>query len=42
MKDVKRRVEVFSFYDKTGIERHLEKMAADGWLVEKFSALYWQ
>ena len=42
MKDVKRRMEVFSFYDKTGIERHLEKMAADGWMLEKMSALFWQ
>ncbi len=41
MKDVKRRVEVFSFYDKTGIERHLEKMAVDGWLLDKMSALFW-
>ncbi len=42
MKDVKHRMEVFSFWDKTGIERHLEKMAADGWLLDKMSALYWQ
>lgn len=41
MKDIKRRIEVFSFYDKTGIERHLEKMAAEGWLLEKISALCW-
>ena len=41
MKDVKRRMEVFSFWDKTGIERHLEKMAADGWMLEKMSALFW-
>ncbi len=41
MKDRKRRVEVFSFWDKTGIEQHLERMAADGWMLEKISALYW-
>jgi len=41
MKDIKRKIEVFSFYDKTGIERHLEKMAEDGWLLEKISALFW-
>lgn len=41
MKYIKRKIEVFSFYDKTGIERHLEKMAGDGWLLEKISALFW-
>lgn len=41
MKDIKRKIEVFSFYDKTGIERHLEKMAGDGWLLERISALFW-
>jgi len=42
MKIIKRRMEVFSFYDKTGMELHFEKMAADGWLLEKLSPLYWQ
>jgi len=41
MKEVKRRMEVFSFWDKTGMERHLERMAADGWMLEKMSALFW-
>ncbi len=41
MKDIKRKIEVFSFYDKTGIEQHLKKMAEDGWLLEKISALFW-
>ena len=27
MKDRKRRFETFSFYDRTGIEAHLKKMA---------------
>ena len=35
MKDTKRRLEVFSFYDRAHIERHLEAMAARGWLLER-------
>lgn len=41
MKDTKRRWEAFSFYDYTNIEVHLEKMAAEGWLLEKMSAFGW-
>ena len=33
----KRRVELFAEYDCTGISRHLEKMAAKGWMIEKIS-----
>ena len=28
MKDKKRRLEIISFYDHTGVEKHLEEMAA--------------
>ena len=35
MKERKRRLELYAFYDHTGIERHLEEMAADGWLLER-------
>ncbi len=41
MKETKRRFEFFQFYDKTGIARHLEKMASEGWLLEKMSAFTW-
>lgn len=41
MKDIKKKVEFFTFYDKTGIEKHLEKMASEGWLLEKMSAFRW-
>ncbi len=41
MKDIKKKVEFFTFYDKTGIEKHLEQMAAEGWLLEKISAFRW-
>lgn len=35
MKDTKHRLEAFSFYDHTSIEAHLERMAEQGWLLEK-------
>ena len=31
MKNKKRRIEPLSFFDHTGISRHLEKMAEKGW-----------
>ena len=39
MKNRKRRVELLSFYDHVGISRHLEKMAAKGWIHEKIKNL---
>lgn len=41
MKEIKRRMEVFSFYDHTGLEKHLENMAAKGWLLEKANSFFW-
>ncbi|MCH5187837.1 MAG: DUF2812 domain-containing protein [Oscillospiraceae bacterium] len=41
MKDTKRRIEAFSFFDYTGIARHLSKMAEKGWLIEKISNFGW-
>lgn len=41
MKTTKRRIEAFSFYDYTGIARHLTKMAEKGWLLEKISNFGW-
>ncbi len=41
MKDMKKKVEFFTFYDKTGIEKHLEQMASVGWLLEKMPAFRW-
>lgn len=40
MRKTKRRLERFSFFDHTGMERHLENMAAQGWMVEKTGALW--
>lgn len=42
MKDTKRRMEIVSFFDHTGISAHLEKMAEKGWMVEKITNLSWR
>ena len=41
MKEIKRRMETFSFYDRTGTERHLEEMAEQGWRLEKIGPFFW-
>ena len=41
MKNTKRRLEWISFYDHTGLEAHLERMAAEGWLLEKIGNFTW-
>lgn len=41
MKTRKRRIEYFSFYNHTGIAKHLARMAQKGWLIENISSLYW-
>ena len=41
MKNMKRRLEPLSFFDHTGISRHLEKMAAKGWMIEKIINTGW-
>lgn len=42
MKNTKRRIEWFAFYDRCGMERHLEKMAEQGWMITKLTGFYWQ
>lgn len=41
MKNTKRRLEALSFYDHTGIEKHLKKMAEQGWMLEKITPFGW-
>lgn len=41
MKDMKRRLETYSFFDRTGIEAHLTSMAAKGWMIEKLTNFGW-
>lgn len=42
MKDTKRCIEWLAFYDRCGMEQHLEKMAEDGWMLEKLTPFFWQ
>lgn len=37
----KREYILYSFYDRTGIENHLEQMAAKGWMVERMGRMFW-
>lgn len=41
MRNTKRRLETFSFFDHTGIARHFSAMAEKGWLIEKMSNFGW-
>ena len=41
MKDTKRRMEFFSFYNHTGIENHLSSMAQKGWMIESITNICW-
>ena len=41
MKETRRRFEWFSFYDHTGLEAHLERMAEQGWLLESIGSFTW-
>ena len=41
MRDHKRDFIPFSFYDRTGMAAHLEKRAAEGWLLDKVTPFGW-
>ena len=41
MKSKLRRLETLSFYDHTGIEKHLAKMAQKGWMIEYITNQFW-
>lgn len=41
MKGKKREYNLYSFYDRTGIQKHLEVMAEQGWMLEKIGQLFW-
>lgn len=42
IKETKRRMEFFSLYDHTNIEKHLEKMALKGWIIEEIGSYFWK
>ena len=41
MRDTKRRLELYSFFNHTGIAAHLEDMAQKGWMIEKITGFGW-
>ena len=41
MKDTKRQFKMFSFFDFDGIANHMEKMAAEGWMLSQTTNRYW-
>jgi len=41
MRETKRQMSLYSFYDHTGIEKHLARMAERGWLLEKAGSTLW-
>lgn len=41
MRETKRELLLYSFYDHTGIAKHLEDMAAKGWMMEKTGGAGW-
>ncbi len=42
MKDTKRKLMSFTFYDRTGIQRRLEEEAANGWMLESTTGFGWK
>ena len=42
MRDVKRTVPMYSFYDRTGIQNYLETQAEKGWMLEKAGTIFWR
>ena len=42
MREVKRTVPMYSFYDRTGIQNYLEAQAEKGWMLEKAGTLCWK
>jgi len=41
MKDTKRRIEHFSFYDHTRVKSHLERLSEEGWVLES-AGFFWR
>lgn len=40
MRAARYELNLYSFYDHTGMERHFEKMAAKGWMIEKLGGIW--
>ena len=41
MKDTKHQFVRCAFYDQTAMQQQFEKMASQGWLIDKISACFW-
>jgi len=41
MRDTKRQIVRCAFYDQVTMQKQFEKMASEGWLIEKISAYFW-
>jgi len=41
MKDTKRQFVRCAFYDQTAMKKQFEKMASQGWLIDKISGFFW-
>lgn len=41
MSETRRCLANFSFYDQKGIEKKLEQMAAQGWMINQPGGLFW-
>lgn len=42
MKEIKRRMELVSFYDRSAIEQRLEAMSQQGWMIEQPGSYLWR
>lgn len=42
MRDTKKQMVMYSFYDRTGIAQFLEEQAKKGWLLEKITSFGWK
>ena len=42
MREVKRAVPMYSFYDRTGIQNYLQEQAAKGWMLDKAGSVCWR
>ena len=42
MRKTKRVIAQFTFYDRTGIQKFLERQAEKGWMLEKISSYGWK
>ena len=41
MRTTKKEMNFYSIYDRTGLEKHLEDMAAKGWMLDKIGQYFW-